>query len=202
MARIKNQYKRTGIYPYRYPVVQIPLHQQRRSSRVEKKSYFPVPIYKRQVSGSFAIGGDIKDKNYRGFVGEGFVSEVKIPYRLIALVILLAFFSVALNNGSNPMDMIFGNGAGEGGLANIVANMGTNIMNVIKKTSDIMSKFGMVNDVNIEGMNKLSQIWGTIKNYVGTMLSASIVLFNIFIQLLVFIFKILIYILTGGMMTI
>lgn len=105
---------------------------------------------------------------------------------ILVWVLAVCFFLASVKSNVNPVDMFFGDGAGNGGLLNMFADFGNDFLDFMYGSTELFKSWGLVNSGN-----------GWL-DVLGQILSISTFVINIFIQLVVLIFKLLIFVLSGG----
>jgi len=105
---------------------------------------------------------------------------------IVGVLLLLSFFLVALGHNTNPFDMAFGDGNGNGGFLNIISDYGNSMSSFIVNSTATFRSWGLIDNPNG---------WLSI---LGSLLNVSVVIINILVQTLVFAFRLVIFCLTGG----
>lgn len=123
-------------------------------------------------------GANLPD-NYSPIIGSSGLS-------LMVIFLFVVFFLSTVHSNINPVDMFFGDGAGNGGIFNMLSDFGTNTLDFMYKTSEIYKSWGII-DSPSDWINLLGQV-----------LNVSTFLINLIIQLVMLIFRLLMFILTGG----
>lgn len=204
MAKI-NSYKRTGIHPYRYPALPSKPIQQVVGYRTAGRKKYQKPIVNLGNS-SVHYQSDFKT------ISVDVMYKHSVIYFAILLAIGLAFISAQIRTGANPLDLMFGNGEGEGGILNIISDYGEDIKDSIVQSTDIAHKFSIVNidaptSTNVMNNGILGNLkiihenlgWGDV---LSQLLSISVFVVNFIIKTLLLIFRLIMFVMTGGAVTI
>lgn len=105
---------------------------------------------------------------------------------LLAWFGLIAFFLASLNLSTNPIDMFFGDGEGNGGILNIFADFGDSTISFMNSQINTFKSWGIVDSGN------------SIIDLLGNILTIITFLVNLVVQFLVFILRLIMFIITGG----
>lgn len=128
-----------------------------------------------------------KWKSYNYSISNDYSPNVKLPlYTIMLWLMVVVFFTSALHNDANPVDMFFGDGAGTGGILNIISDFGSNFVDTFNSQINTFSSWGLIGN---------SSDW---VNLMGSILSISAFLFDLIIELLILIVRILVFVFTGG----
>lgn len=149
---------------------------------MDKKTYNAL---NKKSGGNLLTYPSFKNTNYR--VSEPYSPNVRLPlYSILVWLMVVVFFTAVLGTDANPVDMFFGDGAGNGGILNIISDFGTNFIEHFNSQINVFKEWGLIGNPSD---------W---VNLMGSILSISAFLFDLIAELMILIVRLLVFIFTGG----